>query len=54
MQMTAASAAGAPANVPAEWNAITSWPTLRRQVRRLQVRIAKAVKDNRYGKAYTP
>ena len=47
--MTAASAAGAPANVPAEWNAI-NWPTLRRQVRRLQVRIAKAVKDNRYGK----
>lgn len=51
--MTAASAAGAPANVPAEWSAI-SWPTLRRQVRRLQVRIAKAVKDNRYDKVYTP
>jgi len=40
MQMTAAAAAGAPLG-PIRWDAI-HWPTVHDQVRRLQVRIAKA------------
>lgn len=33
-----------------DWEAI-DWPAVRRQVRQIQMRIAKAVRENRYGKA---
>ena len=41
--------AGAPSPKGNRWKAI-KWPTVRREVRRLQTRIAKAVKEGRYGK----
>ena len=41
--------AGAPSSKGNRWKAI-NWPTVRREVRRLQTRIAKAVKEGRYGK----
>jgi hypothetical protein len=41
--------AGALGDDAAKWNSI-DWKEARRQVRRLQVRIAKAVKENRWNK----
>jgi len=40
---------GAPVADAEEWESV-DWTEARRQVRRLQVRIAKAVKQNRWGK----
>jgi len=48
--MTVASAAGAPPNRVTSWSSI-NWRTVQNQVFRLQVRIAKAVEEKRYGKA---
>jgi RNA-directed DNA polymerase len=48
-QMTA-DKAGALKDDAAKWNSI-DWKETEQQVRRLQVRIAKAVKDNRWNKA---
>jgi len=48
--MTTAQAAGAVSSEAAEWYAI-DWQTIHRQVRRLQVRIAQATKQGRWGKA---
>jgi RNA-directed DNA polymerase len=47
--MTASENAGAPSGRRDDWNAI-NWGAVRRGVRRLQVRIAKAVKQGRHGK----
>jgi RNA-directed DNA polymerase len=47
--MTTAQAAGAVSGGAAEWYAI-DWPTIHRNVRRLQVRIAQATKERRWGK----
>ena len=47
--MTTVKAVGAVSGEPAEWNAI-DWPTIHRNVRRLQVRIAQATKERRWGK----
>jgi RNA-directed DNA polymerase len=47
--MTAAQAVGAVSNEAQEWYAI-DWPTIERNVRRLQVRIAQATKEGRWGK----
>ena len=47
--MTTAQAAGAVSSEAAEWYAI-DWQTIHRQVRRLQVRIAQATKQGRWGK----
>ncbi len=47
--MTTAQAVGAVSNEAKEWYAI-DWPTIQRNVRRLQVRIAQATKENRWGK----
>jgi RNA-directed DNA polymerase len=47
--MTTASAVGAVSNEAAEWYAI-NWQTIHRNVRRLQVRIAQAAKESRWGK----
>ncbi|MCP4007406.1 MAG: group II intron reverse transcriptase/maturase [bacterium] len=41
---------GAPPALAKQWEAL-DWASLHRQVQRLQVRIAKAVKEKRYGKA---
>ncbi len=41
---------GAPSPLAAQWHAI-DWRAVNREVRRLQVRIAKAVRQRRYGKA---
>src|SRR6266568_5188812 len=49
MQMTTAQAVGAVSSEAAEWFAI-DWQTIHRNVRRLQVRIVKAVKEGRWGK----
>src|SRR3984957_8383675 len=46
--MTAAQAVGAASSEAAEWYAI-DWQTIHRQVRRLQVRIAQAMKQGRLG-----
>jgi RNA-directed DNA polymerase len=48
-QMTTATAVGAVSSEAAEWYAI-NWPTIHRNVRRLQVRIVKATKAGRWGK----
>lgn len=48
--MTVALVTGAPPNHTLIWKAI-DWPALEKQVHRLQVRIAKAVRENRFGKA---
>src|SRR6201982_3980433 len=47
--MTTVKAVGAVSGEPAEWNAI-DWHTIHRNVRRLQVRIAQATKEHRWGK----
>ena len=47
--MTTAQAVGAVSSEAAEWYAI-DWPTIHRNVRRLQVRIAQAAKEGRWGK----
>jgi RNA-directed DNA polymerase len=47
--MTTAQAVGAVSSAAKEWYAI-DWPTIERNVRRLQVRIAKAMKEGRWGK----
>jgi RNA-directed DNA polymerase len=47
--MTTATAVGAVSSDAAEWYAI-NWPTIRRNVRRLQVRIVQATKAGRWGK----
>src|SRR5438874_3462760 len=48
-QMTTAQAVGAVSSEAAEWYAI-DWQAIHRNVRRLQVRIVKAVKERRWGK----
>src|SRR5258707_4289507 len=48
-QMTTAQAVGPASSEAAEWYAI-EWPTIQRNVRRLQVRIAQATKAGRWGK----
>jgi RNA-directed DNA polymerase len=48
-QMTADATAGAVSHATVDWHAI-DWPTVHRNVRRLQARIVKAVQDNRWGK----
>jgi len=47
--MTTARTVGAASSEAAEWYAI-EWPTIQRNVRRLQVRIAQATKAGRWGK----
>jgi len=47
--MTTATAVGAISREAAEWYAI-DWPTIQRNVRRLQVRIVQATKESRWGK----
>jgi RNA-directed DNA polymerase len=47
--MTTAQAVGAVSDEAAKWYAI-DWPTIHRNVRRLQVRIAQATKERRWGK----
>lgn len=47
--MTTVQTVGAISNEAAEWLAI-DWPSVYRNVRRLQVRIVKAVKENRWNK----
>src|ERR1700758_3391060 len=47
--MTTAQAVGAISDEAAKWYAI-NWPTIHRNVRRLQVRIAQATKERRWGK----
>ena len=47
--MTTAKAVGAVSDEAAEWYAI-DWSTIHRNVRRLQVRIAQATKEGRWGK----
>lgn len=48
--MTADNSAGAVAPMEVEWQSL-DWPAIRRQVRRLQVRIVKAIQAGRWGKA---
>lgn len=48
-QMTTGKAVGAAPSRKLDWNAI-DWPAVQQNVRRLQVRIAKATKDGRWGK----
>jgi RNA-directed DNA polymerase len=48
--MTTVQAVGAVSSAAQEWHAI-DWPTIERNVRRLQVRIAQATKEGRWGKA---
>jgi hypothetical protein len=45
--MTTANAVGAVSREAAEWYAI-DWPTIQRNVRRLQVRIVQATKESRW------
>src|SRR5216117_2681451 len=47
--MTTAQAVGAVSREAAEWYAI-NWPTIHRNVRRLQVRIVQATKESRWGR----
>src|SRR5262244_4674951 len=47
--MTTVQTVGAISNEAAEWFAI-DWPSVYRNVRRLQVRIVKAMKENRWNK----
>jgi RNA-directed DNA polymerase len=48
--MTVNLLAGASSNTVSDWQAI-NWPKVRRHVRRLQLRIAKAIRARQYGKA---
>ena len=48
-KQTTANDAGAPINEAHEWNSIY-WKVVQKQVRRLQMRIAKAVQENRWNK----
>ncbi len=48
--MTADLQAGASSNKASHWQAI-NWPKVRRHVRRLQLRIAKAIRAGKHGKA---
>ena len=48
--MTKEQSFGASSNSVSDWQAI-DWPTVRRDVRRLQLRIAKAIRAGQYGKA---
>jgi RNA-directed DNA polymerase len=48
-QMTTAQAVGAVSNEAKEWYT-TDWRTIQRNVRRLQVRIAQATKEGRWGR----
>src|SRR2546425_6514491 len=48
--MTADSSTGASSNRASDWQAI-DWPKVRRHVRRLQLRIAKAIRAGKHGKA---
>jgi RNA-directed DNA polymerase len=48
--MTMDSSVGASSNRVSDWHAI-DWPKVRRQVRRLQLRIAKAIRAGKHGKA---
>ena len=41
---------GAPSNRVSDWQAV-EWPKARHNVRRLQLRIAKAIRAGKYGKA---
>ena len=50
--MTTAQAVGAVSSEAGEWYAI-DWPTIQRNVRRLQVRIAQTTKVGRWGKVRT-
>ncbi len=50
MATTAEPLIGAPPALSKEWESL-DWTPLHRQVQRLQVRIAKAVKEKRYGRA---
>ena len=47
--MTTAQAVGAVSREATEWYAV-DWPTIHRNVRRLQVRIAQATKEGNWGK----
>jgi RNA-directed DNA polymerase len=47
--MTTAKAVGAVSREATEWYAV-DWPTIHRNVRRLQVRIAQATKEGNWGK----
>jgi RNA-directed DNA polymerase len=47
--MTTAQAVGAVSSEAAQWYAI-DWQAIHRNVRRLQVRIAQATKESRWGK----
>ena len=49
-QMMMATAIGAPSNTVSDWKAI-DWLTVRCRVRRLQLRIAKAIRADKHGKA---
>ena len=42
--------AGASSNKVSDWEAV-DWPKIRQVVRRLQLRIAKAIRAGKYGKA---
>ena len=42
--------AGASSNKVSDWEAV-NWPKIRHDVRRLQLRIAKAIRAGKYGKA---
>ena len=48
-RQTTATKAGAPIKEAQEWNSIY-WKAVQKQVRRLQMRIAKAVQENRWNK----
>ena len=48
--MTKEQSFGASSNSVSDWQAI-EWPKVRRDVRRLQLRIAKAIRAGKYGKA---
>jgi RNA-directed DNA polymerase len=50
MTTAAVPSVGAPPALAKQWE-VLDWASLHRQVQRLQVRIAKAVKEKRYGKA---
>ena len=47
--MTGKRTTGAPPSLQPKWNEL-SWPTIEAQVKRLQMRIAKATREKRYGK----
>ena len=47
-----ANRAGAPVDIAKKWSSI-DWDYARRQVRRLQMHIAKAVKENKWNKVKT-